>query len=55
MIKIEDWPMWLQWLVAVPNAVILVSLMIWYPKTRKGWYVASCLIGCEIIFFLLVR
>jgi hypothetical protein len=52
MTKIDDWPMWLQWAVAVPNAVILVTLLVWTPKTKKGWYVAGAFLGIEAIFFI---
>ena len=41
--KIEDWPTWLQWAVAIPNAVILLTLWGWTPKTKKGWYIAVSL------------
>jgi hypothetical protein len=52
MTKIEDWPTWLQWAVAVPNAVILLALLRWTPKTKKGWYIAGSLLAIEAIFFI---
>ncbi len=36
MAKAEDWPMWLQIVVGVPNAVGLVWALLWTPKTQKG-------------------
>jgi ABC-type branched-subunit amino acid transport system permease subunit len=50
--KIEDWPTWLQWAVAVPNAVILLTLLGWTPKTKKGRYIALSLLVIEAIFFI---
>jgi hypothetical protein len=52
MIKIEDWPTWLQWAVAVPNATLLLVLWGWFPKTKKGWQIAWVLIGIEALFFI---
>jgi len=45
MAKIEDWPMWLQWAVGIPNAAILLTLIAWTPKTKKGWYIAGGLLA----------
>jgi hypothetical protein len=53
--KVEDWPMSLQWAFAVLNAAILITLMVWTSRTRKGWYIAGGLLGIEAIAFLLVR
>ncbi|HUC29685.1 MAG TPA: hypothetical protein VMR80_08885 [Candidatus Acidoferrum sp.] len=52
MTKIEDWPTWLQWAVAVPNAIILLTLLAWTPKTKKSWYIAGALLAIEAIFFI---
>lgn len=55
MAKIEDWPMWLQWAVGIPNAAILLTLIAWTPKTKKGWYIAGGLLAFEAILFILMK
>ena len=36
MRHINDWPLWLQLLVAIPNAILATYLLwIWWPKNRK--------------------
>ena len=33
-----DWPLWLQVLITVPHVgLIFWLLLLWRPKTRKGW------------------
>ena len=36
MTKAEDWPMWVQIIVGIPNAIGLTWAMVWTPKTEKG-------------------
>jgi hypothetical protein len=48
MTKIEEW-------LTVPWFVVFVWMMIWTPKTRKGWYVAFFVIGCQIAILLYIR
>lgn len=52
MTKIEDWPTWVQYAVGIPNAVILLTLLAWTPKNKKGWYIAGGLLLIEVIFFV---
>jgi hypothetical protein len=52
MTKIDDWPTWLQYAVGIPNAVILLTLLAWTPKTKKARYVAGGILGIEVIFFI---
>lgn len=36
MSKVDQWPLWLQLLIGIPNAVIMtILLVIWWPKTAK--------------------
>ncbi len=36
MTKAANWPLWLQIIVGVPNAIGLVWALLWTPKTQKG-------------------
>jgi hypothetical protein len=37
MSKVNQWPMWLQLLIGIPNAIVLGILAIWWPKDEQGW------------------
>jgi hypothetical protein len=37
MSKFDQWPMWLQLLFGIPNAIVASVLMIWWPKDEQGW------------------
>ena len=47
--KAEDWPMWLQIAVGIPNAIGLTWALGWTPKTEKG---LSCLYAFLVYMFL---
>ena len=36
MSRFEHWPLWVQVVIAIPNAIIMtIFLWIWWPKTAK--------------------
>jgi len=37
MTKSENWPMWL----SLPWVVVFIWMMLWTPKTKKGWYLVG--------------
>lgn len=47
--KAEDWPMWLQIAVGIPNAIGLTWALVWTPKTEKG---LTCLYAFLVYIFL---
>ena len=49
--KAEDWPMWLQIAVGVPNAIGLTLAWVWNPKTEKG---LICQFAFLVYIFLFV-
>ena len=49
MTKAQDWPLWLQIIVGVPNAVGLVWALVWTPKTQRG---LNCLYAFLAYIFL---
>jgi len=53
MTKAQDWPLWLQMIVGIPNAVGLVWAGLWTPKTQKGLICLSAFIAYIFLFQLL--
>jgi hypothetical protein len=54
MIKFANWPHWLQLLVGIPHAILLVVMAyFWWPKTGKGllWFFG---LGAYLLLFYLV-
>jgi len=49
MTKFRDWPLWVQILVGVPNAVGLAWAFWWTPKTQKG---LNCVYAFLVYIFL---
>ena len=36
MSKVEQWPLWLQLLLGIPNAIVMTILLwVWWPKNAK--------------------
>ena len=36
MSKFEQWPLWLQLLFGIPNAIVMtILLVVWWPKNAK--------------------
>jgi hypothetical protein len=50
MTKVEEW-------FSVPWLIIFIWMMVWTPKTRRGWYVALFVIACQlaVLFFVFVH
>jgi len=53
MTKAQDWPLWLQIIVGIPNAVGLVWAFLWTPKTEKGLVCLYAFIAYIFLFQLL--
>jgi len=53
MTKAEYWPMWLQIIVGIPNAIGLTWAMVWTPKTEKG-LICLCAFLVYISLFLIL-
>jgi CHASE2 domain-containing sensor protein len=50
--KVSEWPMWLQWLILVPNG-LLASVMcwVWWPKSDREWRRFGILAAYLIAFY----
>ncbi len=48
MTKIEGW-------LSLPWLVMFVWMMIWTPKTKRGWYLAGLIIACQLGLLLYIR
>ena len=56
MTKIESWPLWLQQLVVIPHAVVLLWLLFRNPKTRNAWYFAYGFIEyMAVVYYFFLR
>jgi len=53
MTKFEGWPTWLQSVVGVPNAVGLVWVFLWTPKTQKGLICVYAFLAYIFLFQIL--
>jgi len=53
MTKAQDWPLWLQMIVGIPNAVGLISAFLWTPKTQQGLICVYAFIAYILLFQLL--
>jgi hypothetical protein len=53
MTKAEDWPMWLQIIVGIPNAVGLTWAIAWTPKTEKGLVCLYAFLAYIFLFLVL--
>ncbi len=53
MTKLGQWPLWLQLLVGLPHAALLLaSVWLWWPKSGKGWLRFVCAIAYLWMFYL---
>ena len=43
-----------EWL-ALPWVVVFIGMMIWTPKTRKGWYLAASILVCQTAVVLYLQ
>jgi hypothetical protein len=48
-----QWPIWLRYLVYLPNAALIAFLMLWWPKNDKQWRRFGFMM-LYLIFFLCV-
>lgn len=47
-----EWPTWLQWLVMVPNCLLMGwALWGWWPKSKQEWRKFSWVLVYLIAFF----
>ena len=53
MTRAQDWPLWLQIVVGIPNAVGLAWAFLWSPKTEKGLICVYAFIAYIFLFQLL--
>ena len=53
MLSFDHWPLWLQLVFGIPNAVIMTWLMVTTPKTDKGRYFAYGYLACIGVLFLI--
>jgi len=54
MSRFEHWPLWLQLVIAIPNAIIMVSLLwIWWPKKAKDINRFSAIAGTYLLLLYL--
>jgi hypothetical protein len=38
MSKVDEWPLWLQLLIGIPNAIVMTILFaVWWPKNAKAY------------------
>jgi len=51
MTKSENWPMWL----SLPWVVVFIWMMLWTPKTKKGWYLVGFVFCCQLAVLLYFR
>jgi len=57
MTKMAQWPLWLQLLVGLPHAALLVvTVWLWWPKSRKAWLrFVAVLAYLWLFYFVFVR
>jgi hypothetical protein len=51
MTKIDSWPLWIQQIVVIPQAAVMLWLFVRSPKTTKGWYFAFGFFAWMIFFY----
>jgi hypothetical protein len=50
----ETWPMWLQYAVGVPHALLLwIMFWLWWPKSVKEWQRFFYVLAYLIVFYLI--
>jgi len=47
----NNFPGWLE----LPWLVAFLFLMIWAPKTKKGWYLAGFILACQTAVLLYIH
>ena len=52
--QFDEWPKWLQEIVWVPNAALVVILMIWWPKNPRGWRRFGFILAWLVAFLLVM-
>ena len=52
MKKVDEWPLWLQVLVGIPNAVGLTWALVYTPKTQKGLRIVYGFMCYMFLFFV---
>jgi len=57
MLKVQNWPFWLQLLVILPHAALLSEMvLVWSPKSLRGWLTqGACVIYLILFYFIFIR
>jgi len=60
MRSIDQWPLWLQLLIGIPNAIVMTILLVWWPKDEREFkrfekVAIPYLVLALVFYFLFVR
>jgi Ca2+/H+ antiporter len=54
MNRFEHWPLWLQLLIAIPNAIVMTILLwIWWPRKKEDVNRFSMIVGTYLLLIYL--
>ena len=57
VLKINQWPFWLQMVVVTPHAILAAVLVgVWWPKSNKEWLRwSACFCYLVLFYFVVIR